>query len=127
MYQEEQIIAQLGLADLPEDEQAAVITEAQLRIGEAVSEILTDDQLNEYQGIIDGNEQVITAWLEKNVPDYKNEAVYQTFEEGVEQDPEHNNPAKLFASVAWIQYTVPNLQDVLAKALNDFKQERAVR
>lgn len=127
MYQDEQIIEQLGINNLPSDEKEAVINEAQLRIGEAVSEQLTDDQLNEYQAIIDGNNDVIAAWLEKNIPDYKNEAVYQSFEEGVESDPERNDPAKLFASIAWVQITVPHIQDVVAKALDAFKQERAVR
>jgi hypothetical protein len=127
MYQDEQIIEQLAIADLASDEKTAVINEAQVRIGEAVSEQLADEQLAEYQAIIDGNEQVITSWLEKNIPNYKNEAVYQSFEEGVELDPERNNPAKLYASIAWVQLTVPHIQDIVAKALDDFKQERQVR
>lgn len=127
MYQDEQIIEQLGINNLPGDEKEAVVNEAQLRIGEAVSEQLTDDQLNEYQAIIDGDNDVIAAWLEKNVPNYKNEAVYQSFEEGVESDPERNDPAKLFASIAWVQITVPRIQDIVAKSLDAFKQERAVR
>jgi hypothetical protein len=127
MYQQNQLIEQLGIADLPEDEQTEIINEAQVRIGEAVSEQLTDEQLAEYQAIIDGNEQVISSWLEKNVPEYKDEAVYQSLEESVESDPEHNDPAKLFASLAWVQLTVPNLPDVLAEALESYKQERAVR
>lgn len=127
MYQDEQIIEQLGIADLPDDEKTIVVNEAQVRIGEAVSEQLTNEQLTEYQAIIDANEQVITSWLDKNIPDYKNEAVYQSFEEGVESDPEHNDPAKLYASIAWVQLTVPHIQDVVAQALDTFKQERAVR
>jgi hypothetical protein len=127
MYQDEQIIAQLNIAELPDDEKTAVINEAQVRIGETISEELTDEQLNEYQAIINGNEQVIDAWLEKNVPNYKDEAIYQSFEESYESDPEHNSPAKLFASIAWVQLTVPHIQDLVAKALERFKQERSVR
>ena len=127
MYQDEQIIEQLGINNLPSDEKEAVINEAQLRIGEAVSEQLTDDKLNEYQAIIDGDNDVIATWLEKNVPDYKNEVAYQSFEEGVESDPERNDPAKLFASIAWVQITVPHIQDIVAGALDAFKKERAVR
>jgi len=127
MYQDEQIIAQLNIEELPDDEKTEVITEAQVRIGETIAEELTSEQLTEYQAIIDGNEQVITTWLEKNVPDYKEEAIYQSFEEGYESDPEHNSPAKLFASIAWIQLTVPHIQDLVAKAIESFKQERSVR
>ena len=127
MYQDEQIIAQLNIAELPDDEKTAIINEAQGRIGESISEQLSDEQLNEYQAIIDGNEHVIDAWLEQNVPNYKDEAVYQSFEEAYETDPERNSPTKLFASIAWVQLTVPHIQDVVAKALDDFKQERSVR
>jgi len=127
MYQDEQIIAQLNIAELPDDEKSVVITEAQVRIGEIISEELTNEQLTEYQAIINGDEQVIDAWLEKNVPNYKDEAIYQSFEEGYESDPEHNSPAKLFASIAWVQLTVPHIQDLVAKALERFKQERSVR
>lgn len=127
MYQDEQIVEQLNIAELPDDEKTAVITEAQVRIGEAVSEQLTDEQINEYQAIIDGNSEVIASWLGKNVPNYKDEAVFQSFEEGFELDPERNDPAKLFASIAWVQLTVPHIQDIVAKAIDAYKQERAVR
>jgi SNF2 family DNA or RNA helicase len=127
MYQDEQIIAQLNIEALPDDEKTEVIREAQVRIGETISEELTEEQLVEYQAIIDGNEQVIATWLEKNVPHYKDEAIYQSFEEGYESDPEHNSPAKLFASIAWIQLTVPHIQDLVAKVIESFKQERSVR
>jgi len=127
MYQDEQIVAQLGIAELPEDERKTAINEAQVRIGETISKELTDSQLDEYQAIIDGDNDVIAAWLEKNVPSYKDEAAYQAFEEVAVSDPEHNDPAKLFASIAWVQLTVPHIQDVVAKALDDYKQERSVR
>jgi len=127
MYQDEQIVEQLGIADLPDDEKTEVINIAQVRIGEAVSEELTDEQLAEYQAIIDGNDDVTVAWLEKNVPSYKDEAIFQAFEEGFESDPERNDPKKLFASIAWVQLTVPHIQDIVAKAIDDYKQERAVR
>jgi hypothetical protein len=127
MYQDDQIIEQLGIQDVPEDEQTEIINEAQVRIGEAISEKLTDDQLNEYQAIIDGNEAVISAWLEKNIPEYKDEPVYKSFVEGLETDSEKNSPEKLFTNLAWIQLTVPDIQMVVAEAIEAFKQERAVR
>jgi hypothetical protein len=127
MYSDEHIIAQLGITEASEEEQQEIITGAQLRIGEAISEQLTDDQLAEYQAIIDGDEHVIYAWLDTNISMYKEEPVYQSFEEGVETDPEHNNPAKLFASLAWVQMNVPDIQDVVAEVLESYKQELAVR
>ena len=86
---------------------------------------LTEQQFNEYKAIVDDNHEVIDAWLDQNVPDYKESPVYKEIEGGYDADPEKNNPAKLFASIAWIQVNVPNVQDIIAKALDEYKQELA--
>ncbi len=127
MYQNEHIIEQLGIAELPAEQQEEIVNEAQVRIGEAISRQLTDEQQNEYQAIIDGDAQVIDAWLDANVPEYQDAATYQSFGEGYESDPEKNDPKKLFASLAWVQLTVPQLPEIVATALGSFKQEREVR
>lgn len=126
MYQsDEQIITQIGIADLPEERQRSIIDEVQVQIGELVSEQLTEQQLNEYQAIIDDDKDVIDAWLDENVPDYKNAAAYQAFEEDYHEDPEHNNPAKLFASLAWLQLNVPNVESLMQQGIDAYKQELA--
>jgi hypothetical protein len=127
MYQDEQIIQQLGIADLPDDQKEVLVSEAQVRIGEAISQQLTDEQLHEYQAIIDGDKQVIDSWLENNVANYEEAGAYQAFEEAYESDPEKNDPKKMFASLAWVQLNVPHLQEVVAQALESFRQEREVR
>lgn len=123
MYNQEQIIEILGISSWPEDKRQDAIDSAMHRIGEAIDASLTEQQNNEYQAIIDDDRGIIDAWLEQNVPDYKQSPVYQSFEEGVAEDPEQNSPEKLFASIAWIQFNVPNVKDVISKALADYKQE----
>ncbi|HWT40257.1 MAG TPA: DUF5663 domain-containing protein [Dongiaceae bacterium] len=127
MYSNDYIIEQLGITGLPADEQEELINEAQVRIGEAMSENLSEAQQNEFQAIIDGDEAVISLWLDQHVPDYKNAAAYQAFEEDYANDPEHNDPAKLFATIAWPQLNVPNVQPIVDKTLQAFKQELATR
>lgn len=123
MYQDEQIIEQLGIGDWPEEKQREVLEIATVRFGNAITDSLTEQQFNEYKAIVDDNHEVIDAWLDQNVPDYKESPVYKEIEGGYETDPEKNNPAKLFASIAWIQVNVPNVQDIIAKELDEYKQE----
>lgn len=125
MYQREDLIEQLGIQNLPEDEQNEAVEVATHRIGLAVTATLSEAQFNEYQAIVDDTKEVIDAWLASNVPDYKDSVVFQQFEEGYADDPEKNSPEKLFASVAWIQKNVPNVQELITKALSDYKQELA--
>lgn len=125
MFQRDELIEQLGIQNLPEDEQNEAVEVATHRIGLAVTATLSEAQFNEYQAIVDDTTEVIDAWLASNVPDYKDSVVFQQFEEGYAEDPEKNRPEKLFASVAWIQKNVPNVQELITKALEDYKQELA--
>lgn len=123
MYQREEIIEQLGIGSWPEEKQNEAAEVAVLRVGEAVTQGLNEQQLNEYQAIIDDDHNVIDAWLENNAPNYKESPVYKEIEAGYSADPEKNNPAKLFASLAWIRQNVPNAQEAMAQALEAYKQE----
>lgn len=127
MFHDEQyIIDTLGIADWDADRRESAVVEATMRIGNALIEPLSEQQNNEYEAIINDNHEVIDAWLAQNVPAYKDSAVYKEMEAGYNDDPEHNNPAKLFATIAWIQTNVPDLQDRIAKTLESYKQELAV-
>lgn len=125
MYQDEQIIEQLGIGSWPEEKQREVLEIATVRFGNAITDSLTEQQFNEYKAIVDDNHEVIDAWLDQNVPEYKESPVYKEIAAGYDADPEKNNPAKLFASIAWIQVNVPNVQSIIAKALDEYKQELA--
>lgn len=123
MNQDENLIEQLGIKDWSEEKRAEVLEEATFRIGEAVTEGLTDQQSEEYEAIIDDNHDVIDAWLDENVPDYKDSPIYQAYVEEYDDDPEKNNPAKLFATVAWLQVNVPDLEARANKAVEEYRQE----
>jgi len=123
---EEYIVEALGIADWDAEKRESAVVEATMRIGNTLLDSLTEQQYNEYQAIINDDHAVIDAWLDQNVPDYKSNPVYQEMEQGQETDPEHNNPAKLFAGIAWVQTNVPDFQSRVAQTLSDYKQELAV-
>ncbi len=125
MYQQDEIIAKLGIQDMPEEKQQEIVQMATFKIGEAVTSKLSEQEFNEYEAIVNDDQAVITAWLEQNVPEYKQNPVYQEMEAGYEDDPERNSPAKLFATLAWIEAHVPNIQEVIESTLEAYKQELA--
>jgi hypothetical protein len=76
---------QLGLEQLsPEDKEALlgyIQEELQLRVGEALSDNLSDDQIDEFGEIMEkGDQQSATVWLSQNCPNYK-EVVQQQVEQ----------------------------------------------
>jgi len=123
MQDEQYIIDTLGIAEWPEDQREPVVAEAIVRVGDAILEGVSEQQFNEYNAIVDDDKDVINAWLDQNVPDYRDNEAYKAIEAGYDEDPEKNNPAKIFASIAWIQVNVPNAQDRINKALEAYKQE----
>ncbi|MES2630838.1 MAG: DUF5663 domain-containing protein [Patescibacteria group bacterium] len=127
MYQEDQLIEQLEIGHLSKESQAEILEDLNLRIGEAVSAELTEQQLTEYEAIINDNHDVIDAWLSQNAPEYKNSSAYKEIAAGYDQDPEHINPDKVFASLAWTQLNSPNAQEIAAKVIQDFKKELSER
>lgn len=123
MNQEEKLIEQLGIKDWPEEKRAEALEEATFRIGEAVMDDLTDQQFEEYEAIVNDNHDVIDAWLDAHVSDYKDSPIYQAYVEEYNEDPEKNNPAKLFATVAWLQVNVPDLEARSNRAVEAYRQE----
>ena len=103
--------------------QQSIIDEAQRRIGEALLRDLSEQELHEYQAIIDGDQAVIDAWLSGHAPAYKTSLLFQEFESGVESDPDHTPADKAFAATAWIQEKVLGIAERTQLAVIDYKKE----
>ena len=89
-------------------------------VGFKVLQNLTDRQLGEYEAIVNADQSVIDAWLEQHIPDYKTSPVYQQIEAGYESDPEKNDPAKLFAGIAWLQENSPAYEEIANEVVSEF-------
>ena len=115
MQEDAELIQELGIENFTPEEQANVIDEMNTQIGEALAEDLSTEQLEEYQQIIDGNDEVITAWLAANVPDYKETEAFKEIEKGVADDPDHVPADKIFAYLAWVDVNNPDLEEKVTK------------
>lgn len=122
-FDTQDMISRLGIGELSETEQADILDEANRRIGENLSSGLNEQQINEYQAIIDGNQAVIDAWLEQNVPDYKESPIYQEIDAGFATDPDQVPADKAFAAMAWVQQHTPDALETIEKVLTDYGNE----
>lgn len=124
-FDTEDIVKRLGIENLSASEREEILDELDVRTGAAVAKILDDRQLREYQAIIDGNQTVIDAWLDQNLPDYKDSAVYKEVQAGFSSDPEKVPGDKVVASIAWIEKNVPNIKEIVEATLIEYKEELA--
>jgi isocitrate lyase len=111
----EDLIVELGIQDYSPEEQQRVLDELNMLVGEAMLGHLSEDQVTEYESIINDDQEVISNWLNENDPSYKDSLVYQQIAEGTEGNPENISADKVYASMAWIEKNNPNLNEVVAE------------
>ena len=77
MFQlDDNFLQSVGLGGMPDDQKKAFLEhlyeELELRVGTRLSEGMSDDQLAEFEKLIDANDETgALKWLETNRPDYK--------------------------------------------------------
>lgn len=73
---DDDFLVNLGLGDMPDDEKEAfldyVYAELKLRVGAELSTELSDEQLEQFEKLLNGGDQeAAVAWLETHCPNYK--------------------------------------------------------
>ena len=119
------LIVELGIQDYSPDEQQRVLDELNMLVGEAMLGHLSEEQVTEYESIINDDQEVISRWLNENDPSYKDSLVYQQIAEGTEGDPENISADKVYASMAWIEKNNPNLNETVATIKAELKESIA--
>jgi hypothetical protein len=77
MFQlDDNFLASLGLGAMPAEEKEAFLSyvyeELELRVGTELSKDLSDEQLEQFEKLIDGGDQdTALQWLEQHCPNYK--------------------------------------------------------
>ena len=73
---DDNLLIELGLGNLPAAEKnkmlAHIYETLEMRVGMKLAEQMSNDQLDEFEGFIDRNDEAgALKWLESNFPDYK--------------------------------------------------------
>lgn len=73
---DDNLLRELGLGALPADEKnkmlAHIYETLEMRVGMKLAEKMTNEQLDEFEGFIDRNDEAgALKWLESNFPNYK--------------------------------------------------------
>lgn len=128
MFQlDDKFLADVGLNEMPEDQKKAflqhIYDELELRVGTKLSEGMSDEQLEEFESIIDRKEEVVTAWLEKNAPDYQNDESFNRIKEATKLDINDPGLRSEYAATKWLEVNRPDYRDVVANVLAEIKNE----
>ena len=123
---DENFLRETGLGDLDEMQKTAFIEEAQRllenRIGEKLSEGLSLEQLEEFDGIMKKDKNVMIKALAK-LGDYRIDEVYQNLLKRYGVTEGTVDILSEYLSVKWIQANRPNYAEVSRQVFEELKQE----
>ena len=127
MFQfDEGFLDSVGLSEMPEEQKGSFLQYAQdqleVRIGEKMSEGLSESQLDEFERIIDNDQETIQGMLAQ-LGDYKNDEVYKNLLDGsdvAEDSPEFLND---YVTAKWLNKNCPQYQDIIRETVEGLRDE----
>ena len=119
---DDNFLQEVGLEALPQNQRQAfleqVYSSLEGRVGVQLSEGLSDNQLEEFESIIDRNEDSVRQWLKVHVPDFQNDPIFA----GLLQ-PDNIALQSEYAATKWLEVNRPDYRDVVARVMQDLKNE----
>lgn len=120
----------IGLGDLPDDQKQALLLhlyeELELRVGERLAEGMSEDQMQEFESILDKDSEKVHTWLQQHVPDY---ATQDDFKQVLAAaNVADGQPAPIdvvadYTATKWLETNRPNYKQVVEEVMNVLKQE----
>lgn len=128
MFQlDDQFLQDIGLADLPEEQKKPflqhVYDQLEYRVGVRLSEGMSDEQLEEFEAIIDRKPDVIESWVTQNAPDFANDDLYLKIQSASGLQPNDPQLKAEYAATKWLEVNRPDYRDVVAETLEELKKE----
>jgi len=128
MFQlDDQFLQDIGLADLPEEQRKPflqhVYDQLEYRVGVRLSEGMSDAQLEEFEAIIDRKPEVVEAWIAQYAPGFESDELYGKIQATSGLPVGDFRIKAEFAATKWLEVNRPDYRDVVAKTLDELKQE----
>lgn len=128
MFQlDDKFLADIGLADLPEDQKKPFLQltydRLEYQVGIRLSEGMSDAQLEEFEAIIDRKADVVDSWLASHAPDYQSQEVFQRLQQASGLPIDDPGLKAEFAATKWLEVNRPDYRDVVARTLEEIKKE----
>lgn len=128
MFQlDDKFLQDLGLDQLPEEQKQAflqhIYNELEMRVGTRLSDGLSDQQLEEFENIIDKKTEVVRLWLDKHVPGYMTDPAYQKLQQASGLSADDERLQAEYAATKWLEINRPDYRQVVATVMEELKRE----
>jgi hypothetical protein len=124
---DEQFLKDIGLDGLPEEQKKPflqhIYSELELRVGTRLSDGLTDVQLEEFEKIIDRDQEKIQGWLAEHAPNYPDDESFKKLQQATKLESSDPRLVAEFTATKWLEVNRPDYRQVVAQVLEDLKRE----
>lgn len=123
---DDKFLEELGLGALPAEQKQEfrqhIYNELESRVGERLTDDMSDELLEEFGNFVDANEEGMGKWFNENLPDYADREDYKQLREANPEAPE-NAIMSEFGAMKWLQLNRPDYPQVVASVLEEIKNE----
>lgn len=123
---DDKFLEELGLGSLPPEQKQAflqhIYSELEMRVGERLTEGMSDELLDEFGYFVDMNMDGMNKWFEENLPDYKDRDDFKQLKEANAEAPEASVMSE-YGAMKWLQLNRPDYPQVVAAVLEEIKGE----
>ena len=128
MFQlDDKFLQDVGLSDLPEDQKQAflqhIYSELELRVGTKLSEGMNEEQLGQFEAFVEQDEQKVTAWFERYLPNYRELPDYLSLKASAPAEVSELVLLSEYGSLKWLEMNRPDYKQVVASELEALKAE----
>lgn len=124
---DDDFLAEVGLSNLPQDQKEAFLKQAkedlELRVGEKMSQGLSDAQIEEFEGIMKNDQGVIRKVVSELGSDFRDDPIYQKL---LERNGVTEGTWEIigeYLSIKWIQKNRPDYHDIVKSSIEELKAE----
>jgi hypothetical protein len=123
---DDKFLEELGLGDLPDEQKKAflqhIYSELEIRVGEKLTEGMSDAMLDEFGYFVDKNLDKMKEWFAAKLPEY---ASQDDFKQLQTKAPNADEATLLseYGAMKWLQLNRPDYPKVVAETLNELKKE----
>ena len=124
---DDQFLKDIGLDGLPEEQKKPflqhIYSELELRVGTRLSDGLSDAQLEEFEKIIDRDQEKIQSWLAEHAPNYAQEEAFAKLQQATQLEANDPRLVSEYTATKWLEVNRPDHRQVVAEVLEDLKRE----
>ncbi len=124
---DDQFLKDIGLDSLPDEQKKPflqhIYSELELRVGTRLSDGLTDAQLEEFEKIIDRDQDKIQSWLADHAPNYSQEEAFTKLQQATQLEASDSRLIAEFTATKWLEVNRPDYRQVVADVLGELKRE----